>query len=58
MSSSSKSSSEIHIDRTKQRFVYTDFGDEFGAGAQVVLTQIGAVDFNRSSARPPLTARA
>jgi type I restriction enzyme, R subunit len=36
-----------HIDRTKQRLVYSDFEDELGAGAQVDLPQIGAVDFNR-----------
>jgi type I restriction enzyme, R subunit len=36
-----------HIDRTKQRLVYTDFEDELGAGAPIDLPQIGAVDFNR-----------
>jgi type I restriction enzyme, R subunit len=36
-----------HIDRTKQRLVYTDFEDELGAGASIDLPQIGAVDFNR-----------
>jgi hypothetical protein len=36
-----------HIDRTKQRLVYTNFEDELGAGAQVDLPQLGAVDFIR-----------
>jgi type I restriction enzyme R subunit len=36
-----------HVDRTKQRLLYTDFEDELGAGASIDLPQIGAVDFNR-----------
>ena len=36
-----------HIDKTKQRLVYSDFEDELGDGAAVDLPQIGAVDFTR-----------
>src|SRR5690606_38968773 len=36
-----------HIDKTKKRLVYSDFEDELGDGAPVILPQLGAVDFAR-----------
>jgi type I restriction enzyme R subunit len=36
-----------HVDKSKRPLVYTDFEDELGAGAEIGLPQVGAVDFNR-----------
>ena len=36
-----------HVEKTKQPLVYSDFEDELGTGAEVILLQVGAVDFKR-----------
>jgi len=36
-----------HVEKTRQPLVYSDFEDELGAGSEVTLPQVGAVDFKR-----------
>jgi len=36
-----------HVEKTKQPLVYSDFEDDLGAGVDVPLPQVGAVDFKR-----------